>query len=80
MSGLGSPEHHRTRLADTNLGEAYLLLNTTGSLIGGPLPGMWPLHSGKGMGSKPNGVGLKKMGDSQWGVQNGAGRQEAVGK
>lgn len=68
MFGLGNPEHHRTKLADRNLGEAYLLLSTLGLLIGGPLPGMWPSHSGKGIGSKPNGVGLKKKGDSQGGA------------
>lgn len=80
MFGLGNPEHHRTKLADRNLGEAYLLLSTMGLLTGGPLPGMWPSHSGKGMGSKPTGVGLKKTGDSQGGLRNGAGRQEAMGK
>lgn len=49
-------------LADRNLGGAYLLLSTMGLLPGEAVAGMWPSHRGKGMGSKPHGVGRKKTG------------------
>lgn len=51
-----------SRLADRNLSGVYLLLSTMGLLPGEAVPGMWPSHRGKGLGSKPHEVGPKKTG------------------
>lgn len=74
---LGSLECPRTRLADRNLGGVYPL-TTIGFLPGKALPGMWPSHRDKGIGSElimPHGVGVKKTGTVKSGKPGGGAEQ-----